>query len=297
MSEHAPLVSCIMPTYNRRPFVEHAIRLFRRQDYPSKQLVIVDDGEDKVGDLTIGDPIIRYINLGTRASIGDKRNVAVTEAGGDVIVHWDDDDWYDAARLRYQVTPLLSGAADASALKMSFLYDLATDAIWFVDRELHDAMFYQGIHTGSLAYRKQLWDAVGGFPVMDLGEDVDFIAKLLAQDAALASLPNDALFAGLDQLDIATELPLLEAMYDRFGGARHPPRRAMCIYVRHPANAWQFVCGEHLDPAGWHRVEPNRLLPSDDLADYRAIAAHRPVLQAQQRSPDSGTMIEDQRLL
>ena len=39
-----PLVSCIMPTYNRRHFAGKAIEYFLRQDYPNKQLVIVDDG-------------------------------------------------------------------------------------------------------------------------------------------------------------------------------------------------------------------------------------------------------------
>ena len=41
-----PLVSCVMPTANRRPYVAQAIRYFQRQDYPNKELVILDDGED-----------------------------------------------------------------------------------------------------------------------------------------------------------------------------------------------------------------------------------------------------------
>ena len=33
---HAPLVSCIMPTANRRRFVPEAIRLFLAQDYAAR---------------------------------------------------------------------------------------------------------------------------------------------------------------------------------------------------------------------------------------------------------------------
>ena len=51
-----PLVSCIMPTYNRRHFVPRAIRSFLRQDFPHKELVIVDDGAEAVGDLVPVDP-------------------------------------------------------------------------------------------------------------------------------------------------------------------------------------------------------------------------------------------------
>jgi glycosyltransferase involved in cell wall biosynthesis len=39
------LVSCIMPTFNRRAFVPQAIRYFLRQDFEHKELIIVDDGD------------------------------------------------------------------------------------------------------------------------------------------------------------------------------------------------------------------------------------------------------------
>ena len=38
-----PKVTCVMPTYNRRGFVERSIRLFLAQDYPHRALVIVEE--------------------------------------------------------------------------------------------------------------------------------------------------------------------------------------------------------------------------------------------------------------
>ena len=32
----APLISCILPTYNRRPFIAHAIAYFQRQSYDNR---------------------------------------------------------------------------------------------------------------------------------------------------------------------------------------------------------------------------------------------------------------------
>src|SRR5690606_21807539 len=46
-----PLVSCIMPTYNRRAFAPLALEYFRRQTYPDRELIVVDDGSDPVGDV------------------------------------------------------------------------------------------------------------------------------------------------------------------------------------------------------------------------------------------------------
>ena len=56
-----PLVSCIMPSANRRGFVPLAIRGFQAQEYPNKELIIVDDGEDAVRDLVPDDDRVRYI--------------------------------------------------------------------------------------------------------------------------------------------------------------------------------------------------------------------------------------------
>jgi glycosyltransferase involved in cell wall biosynthesis len=38
-----PIASCIIPTANRRRFVPQAIRYFLTQDYPNKELIVVDD--------------------------------------------------------------------------------------------------------------------------------------------------------------------------------------------------------------------------------------------------------------
>src|SRR5215213_744350 len=102
-----PLVSCIMPTHDRRPFVGRAIEQFLRQDYPRRELIVVDDGADAVRDLVPGlgadpgseTPRIRYLRLESRRTLGGKRNLACREAQGAVIVHWDDDDWMAPWRL------------------------------------------------------------------------------------------------------------------------------------------------------------------------------------------------------
>jgi len=44
-----PLVSCLMPTMaRRRLFVPQAIRYFQRQNYPNKELLIVDYGRNRL---------------------------------------------------------------------------------------------------------------------------------------------------------------------------------------------------------------------------------------------------------
>ncbi|HEY4988196.1 MAG TPA: glycosyltransferase, partial [Opitutaceae bacterium] len=64
--DERPLVSCIMPTYNRRRFAARALRCFLGQDYPEKELVIIDDGTESLEDLVPRDPRIRYTRLDAR---------------------------------------------------------------------------------------------------------------------------------------------------------------------------------------------------------------------------------------
>ena len=101
--EPEPLVSCIMPTYNRRAFVPQAIRCFLRQDYPNCELLVIDDGTEPVADCVPESENIRYVRLDQKMTIGAKRNLACEQARGEFIVHWDDDDWYPPWRVRMQV--------------------------------------------------------------------------------------------------------------------------------------------------------------------------------------------------
>lgn len=106
-----PLVSCIMPTFDRRDFVPRAITYFQRQDYLNKQLIIVDDGTDPVADLIPPDERVQYIRLPQRLSVGAKRNLVCEQSAAPLIAHWDDDDWHAPQRLRRQVGHILNSTA------------------------------------------------------------------------------------------------------------------------------------------------------------------------------------------
>lgn len=118
-----PLVSCIMPTHNRRRFVPLAIDYFLQQDDPHRELIIIDDGSNDVRDLVPDDPRIRDLPLQRRHSIGAKGNLACRHAHGELIAHWDDDDSMAPWRLSYQGEQLLEQDADLCGVDQLFFYD------------------------------------------------------------------------------------------------------------------------------------------------------------------------------
>lgn len=75
-----------MPTHNRRRFVAQAMRYFLRQNYPNKELVILDDGTESVADLLPDDSQIHYIRLTGQRTLGAKRNECVEPSHGDLIM-------------------------------------------------------------------------------------------------------------------------------------------------------------------------------------------------------------------
>lgn len=126
-----PLVSCICVTRNRRAWLPTAIRCFLRQTYRPIELVVVNDadvGTQPIADIVLREyqtverergfgnvPSIQYWNgfyrqsyFVTRGSIGAKRNAACALANGELICHWDDDDWSAPTRIEHQVSLLLS---------------------------------------------------------------------------------------------------------------------------------------------------------------------------------------------
>ena len=89
-----PLVSCVMPTYNRQRFLRHALRFFVRQTYPNKELIVVDDGDVPAAKLCEGVPGVKYLRLDTWTPLGTKLNIGIQAASGAIIQKVDDDDYY-----------------------------------------------------------------------------------------------------------------------------------------------------------------------------------------------------------
>lgn len=192
-SEHSgePLVSCIMPTCDRRRFVGRAIRYFLEQDYPNRELVVVDDGVDCVADLIPADPRIRYIRLSERRTIGAKRNLACEQARGELVVHWDDDDWSAPRRLRYQVGMFRSQDVDVSGLRAVFFCDPVTGRAW---RYEYPAGRRPWVHDASFCYRRQFWERAP-FPDTSFGIDTSYLWQ--GPPKRVGALPDSSFYVAL----------------------------------------------------------------------------------------------------
>lgn len=187
-----PLVSCIMPTADRRAFVARAVEYFLRQDYEPKELIIVDDGADAVGDLIPADGRVRYIRLTEKRPVGAKRNLACEAARGELIAHWDDDDWHAPHRLRYQVESLLSAGAELCGIRTLLFYDMRGGGRGW--KYVYPSSRKPWLSGSSLCYTREFW-AGNRFREIDVGEDARFVWSRPA--ARMCVLPDHGFHVGI----------------------------------------------------------------------------------------------------
>ena len=95
MSENTPLVSVIMPTYNRARQIGAALQSIIGQSYPNVEVLVVDDGSaDNTGDVVKQFKTVRYIQQ-LHAGQSAARNRGLMSATGSIIACLDSDDiWY-----------------------------------------------------------------------------------------------------------------------------------------------------------------------------------------------------------
>src|SRR5690554_4441322 len=116
-----PLVSVIIPFYNRFDLLEHTLMSLRKQDYKNFEVVLVDDCSEERMDLQqteklIGDVAIVYRKLQKNSGPGMARSVGRQFASGKYIAYLDSDDLWKPEFLRETVRKL----EENSSLSMVF---------------------------------------------------------------------------------------------------------------------------------------------------------------------------------
>jgi hypothetical protein len=166
-----PFVSCIMPTYNRRQFIPHAIQYFLNQDYANRELVILDDGTDAINDLVPADDRLLYVRLDQKMTLGAKLNLACEYARGEIIAHWDDDDWYAPRRLSCQLAALANDRAEICGINRLLYYDLRSGRAYEYVYPPEQRVWLLG---SELCYRKKHWET-HRFVENNVGMDARFV--------------------------------------------------------------------------------------------------------------------------
>jgi len=117
-----PLVSIIIPTYQRARFLVRAIESVLKQTYPRIELIVVDDGsKDETPHIVCRYPL-KYVKLPKNFGVSFARNRGILKAKGDFIAFLDSDDMFRRKKVEKQVEFFL---------KNPHFMAVQTEEVWF----------------------------------------------------------------------------------------------------------------------------------------------------------------------
>jgi glycosyltransferase involved in cell wall biosynthesis len=267
-----PLVTVVIPTWNRLPLLRQAVASVVAQTYPAWELVVVDDGSTDgtaAWVRSLGDARISVVEGPRRAHVGRLRNAGVRAGSGTLVAFLDSDDAWLPGKLEAQVSAMRAAGArwcygryevmDAEgrpaprragefrALSGPIARDLLLDRA--------------DVFVGTLLVERALFDEAGGFsedPRVVRREDWELHVRLamradsLALDQTLARVRDHGARTTAGMTDVHT---LTLATYDAFLETSPPAdlarlaRRGRAVHMA-DAGAEQFARGAWAAAAG-----------------------------------------------
>lgn len=173
-----PMVSIIVPTYNRENVIERAVNSILRQGYEAYEVIVVDDGSaDHTADVIgkIQDDRIRYIKLPENQGVAHARNVGIQEAKYDYIAFLDSDDEWMPDKLELQMKKLMNAPKQVGLVycRMEGMQREGKDRYLCPSRDFRDTvlegnmfellLWKNVIGTPSVLIRKECLEQAGGF--------------------------------------------------------------------------------------------------------------------------------------
>lgn len=124
VAEAAPLVSVVLPTYNRADVLGRAVHSVLGQTREALELIVVDDASAD-GTLSllasVADPRLRVVRLPSRVGPGAARNAGIAAARGDLFAFQDSDDEWLPDKLARQVALLAASDSEVGWIGGSYV--------------------------------------------------------------------------------------------------------------------------------------------------------------------------------
>lgn len=283
-----PLVSIIIPTYNRWALLQQTLSSVLTQTYPALEIIVVDDGStdetmtrltEHAGRVTV----IQQSNQGVAAA----RNQGIRRAKGIYLTFLDDDDLIEPTKIARQAE-LLQSQPDVSLVHCGYYLSdkdgRLRDKVWLWPQTdlLRQLACHNFIWSGAPLIRRECLTTVGFFDEqLTNGQDWDLWLRLALAGYGFAVIPEplgtyrlqpDSMVTNLTRLEGAI-LAVLErtfhhpALPESVAAAKPEAYSGMHLWLSgrgYATRQWEFG-QRHLVEAltlrpDW-RQEPETLLP------------------------------------
>jgi glycosyltransferase involved in cell wall biosynthesis len=188
-TETNPVVSIIMPTYNRAAYILDAIESVRSQGFQDWELIIIDDGSnDNTAAIVtqLKEPRIKFFTVGRTGLISKIRKMGIEKASAEFIAFIDSDDLWANTKLEEQIFALRQNNEIAFCLTGGYNFRQPGVPVDYFYKQgtgmksgnLFTSFFKSelAVYIQSLMFRRQCLEKESPFKETD--NDVDFILRL-----------------------------------------------------------------------------------------------------------------------
>jgi glycosyltransferase involved in cell wall biosynthesis len=171
MDPQTPKISVVIPVYNMAAFVEAAVRSVQADPWPSKEIIVVDDGSadgsgEVAGRCGDGVRVIRQQNQGAAKAL----NNGFAAATGDYFCWLSADDLFVTGKMSAQAATLLADPGAAATQTDAETIDAGGKHIaWSVSDDYRDRtslyrfLLGNNINGSTLMIRRGVFEEMGGF--------------------------------------------------------------------------------------------------------------------------------------
>ncbi len=200
---HTPLITVVIPTYNRMPYIIEAIDSVIAQTYSNWELFVVDDGsmdETVTAVNAIHDSRVNLIQLKHEGGIGALRNTGAQKGRGEWICFLDSDDTWTSNKLELQLKALQQSQLECCYGNFELMNEKGQTIpvrsgkfIPFSGSIIKEVLTTKAaISTGALMLSRELFNKVGGFntdPGLMDRDDYELVLRL-ALHAEMIAIPD-----------------------------------------------------------------------------------------------------------
>lgn len=196
-----PLVSVVIPNYNRQAELQRAVDSVIAQDYRPLEVIVVDDASTEPISLDLHPEragLVRWVRLEHNGGGATARNAGIDAARGELVAFLDSDDVWVPEKLSRQVAAWLADGAPADAvyycqlvLDRGYEQLVLPPRAMAPDETVGDYLFpWRGnlLQTSTLLMHRDLAARVRFTDGLRIHQDIDFCLRLQLAGAAFRLL-------------------------------------------------------------------------------------------------------------
>ena len=193
-----PRFSIVVPAYNAQATLAETLDAVLGQEHGDWECIVVDDGStDDTARIAAAyaarDPRLRVVSQANAGSAG-AYNAGVGRATGDFVVVCSADDVLLPRHLAEMSRAIAEGGYDIYTSNGFYLRPDGSRTMVYAPHEIPASMTLAGLirncfYSVGAAYRRELFDAIGGYRLDVYGEDYDFWLRAMAAGARHRYLP------------------------------------------------------------------------------------------------------------